>query len=202
VSAPVPPSERRLVVASRSRAGLAADLGAELVTVPELVLDPQWSAAPAIEQWRTDLAAGPPVDQLVVAVRTEPAPRGPLVEFELDQWVAAVEVPVALWFAGLAAAAARCADGGQVVAVVDRPAPKRSAGWAPSSAVADAVETTVRSLGLRHADRGVGVNLVTVPVGGSGPSDDHVRTVAAVSLLLGARAAGLSGTVLAVGEGS
>jgi hypothetical protein len=48
----------------------------------------------------------------------------------------------------------------------------------------------------------VGVNLVTVPVGGSGPSDDHVRTVAAVSLLLGARAAGLSGTVLAVGEGS
>jgi NAD(P)-dependent dehydrogenase (short-subunit alcohol dehydrogenase family) len=202
VSATAPPAERRLVVASRSLTALASDLGGDLVTVPELVLDPGWSAAPAIEQWRADLAAGPPVDQLVVAVRTDPAPRGPLVEFDLDGWVAAVEVPLALWFIGLAAAASRCADGGQVVAVVDRPEAKRAAGWSPSSTVADAVETTVRSLALRHADRGVGVNLVTVAVGGTDRDDGHARAAAAVGLLLGARDAGLTGTVLAVGEGS
>ncbi len=178
MSATAPPAERRLVVASRSLTALASDLGGDLVTVPELVLDPGWSAAPAIEQWRADLAAGPPVDQLVVAVRTDPAPRGPLVEFDLDGWVAAVEVPLALWFIGLAAAASRCADGGQVVAVVDRPEAKRA------------------------ADRGVGVNLVTVAVGGTDRDDGHARAAAAVGLLLGARDAGLTGTVLAVGEGS
>jgi NAD(P)-dependent dehydrogenase (short-subunit alcohol dehydrogenase family) len=196
-----------LVVASRSLTALAADLGGDLLTVPELTLDPRWSAAPAIEQWRTELAAGPPVDQLVVAVRTESAPRGPLVEFGLDEWAAAVEVPLALWFAGLAAAASRCADGGQVVAVVDRPEAKQAGGWAPCSTVADAVETTVRSLGLRHSDRGVRVNLVTVPVTVMGRSDGYGRaaaatTAAAVNLLFGAQGVSLSGTVLAVGEGS
>ena len=70
-----------------------------------------------------------------------------VVELDLDVWVDSVEAPIALWSAALGVAARQVADGGVVVAVVDRPSPLDCAGHGPEAAVADAVEAMVRSLG-------------------------------------------------------
>ena len=164
-------------------------------------------------------ASGP--QQVVVAAWAPVRPVRAVVELDLDVWVDSVEAPVALWSAALGVAARQVADGGGVVAVVDRPSPLDCAGHGPEVAVADAVEAMVRSLGRSEGPRGVRVNLVTTPVrtAPGGASDPDGRVVAppppldrypgtieddvagAVRMLLGPGAVGLTGTVLHADSG-
>ncbi len=200
---------------TKASAPLAAALGVELTPVPELTFDDRWSQGVQVERWRAGVAAGRPVDSVVVAVWSDPLEPVPLVELGPDRWLATMETPLALWFASLAAAADRCGPGGQVVAVVDRPDPRESARWCGPAAVADAVEVMARSLAQAHGPRRVRVNVITnparlgagiVPPGGvAGPVGDEAAggawddVVAAVAMLLSGRSAGVTANTIRIG---
>ncbi|MBX6390982.1 MAG: hypothetical protein IRZ08_18660 [Frankia sp.] len=161
-----------------------------------------WEAAALAEPWR-------PAQRVVLC--TWPARAdGPRRALELaeDAWTAA-ERRVASCFVALRVACARCADGGSVAVVAERPATLDSAGFAPVVMVADAVAAAARSLALGEGRRRVRVNTVTtqlwsVPArlhGSPPPLAAFPGTVAgevagAVRLLLSADAAGITGSVL------
>ncbi len=192
---------------TRASAPLATALGVELTLVPDLTLDAHWSQGVLLDRWRAEAAAGGPVDSVVVAVWPDGLEPTPLVELGLDPWLATTEAPIALWFASLAVAAARCAAGGQVVAVVDRPDPRGSAGWGGPAAVADAVEVMTRSLAQAHRPRRVRVNAVTTPTRLTGPADRTGNgatersedVVTAVAMLLAGRSAGVTANTVRIG---
>jgi NAD(P)-dependent dehydrogenase (short-subunit alcohol dehydrogenase family) len=126
-----------------------------------------------------------------------PAPTS-VVDLDLVGWTARVETGMALWFAALAVACARCRDGGQVVAVTDRPEPKDCAGWALESALSDAVEVMVRSLAQVEGGRGVRVNVVSTAARLCGDPDPWGRVVDAVAMLLTAGGPGVTAEVIRV----
>lgn len=181
---------------------LAEGLGADVVELPTSPDDA------ALEAWRADVVAGPPVGRVVVAAWiTEPTP-GRADALDLATWTARAERPLAAWVAAAGAAAARVADGGSVVLVVERPSPLDCYGWAPESAIADAVEALARSLGRSEGPRGVRVNAVGTPARLTGsdvvapppplasfPGTIEREVVGAVRLLLDDDAVGLTGAV-------
>ena len=189
---------------------LAAALGAEVVEVPVVNGGgADWAWAGALESWRDDASGGPAADQVVVAPWPAHLGGGALAEVGVDDWVERAEVQFALWFAAMGVAAARCADGGAVVAVIERPPPLDCAGWAPETGVADAVEAMTRSLARGEGPRGVRVNAVTTPLRTTrlpvvdpppslatfpGTVEDEVA--GAVRMLLGGDASGVTGTVV------
>jgi enoyl-[acyl-carrier-protein] reductase (NADH) len=181
---------------------LAEGLGAELVELPLAADDA------ALEAWRAGAAAGAPVEHVVVAPWVADQVAGRVDDLDAASWEARAEQPLAAWVAALGAAVARCADGGAIVAVVERPSPLDCIGWAPESGVADAVEALTRSLGRSEGPRGVRVNAVTTPTRLAGPDvvapapplarfpgTVEADVVGAVRLLLSPDAAGLTGTV-------
>jgi NAD(P)-dependent dehydrogenase (short-subunit alcohol dehydrogenase family) len=197
-------------------AELAAALGAELTLVPDPLADAvtppgvDWGWAAPLDRWRDDVSSGAAVGRAVVAPWAldlgEPEE---LAETGLDGWMVRAEVQFARWFAAMGAAARRCADGGAVVAVVERPAPLDCAGWAPATCVAEAVAAMTRSLARAEGGRGVRVNAVTTPVRSTRPPvvdpapalpafpGSIGREVAgAVELLLRGEASGVTGTVV------
>ncbi|HEX7136115.1 MAG TPA: SDR family oxidoreductase [Iamia sp.] len=188
--------------------GLAADV---LPLPPEPSLPgPTWPWAEELEAWRTAAMAGPAVDAVVVAAWvTAPSGPVPLADVGLDEWVARGEAPLARWFAALGVAARRAADGGSVVAVVERPAPLDCADRAAETGVADAVLAMARSLARSEGGRGVRVNVVTTgarlvpatvvdpaPPLATFPGTVGTEVVGAVRMLLGPDAAGVTGTVV------
>ena len=189
------------VVGTRPARPLAEGLGAGLHELPRVVLDPEWSGAQEIEEWQEGERAAPTVDRAVVAVWPEVREPCSVVDLDLAGWTVRLETAFALWFAALAATGARCAPGGRVVAVVDRPEAKDSAGWALESATADAVEVMVRSLAQVHQDRGVGLHVVTTSARlSAGPPAALAEVVGAVGLLLSADA-GVATVVIRAGSG-
>lgn len=196
-------------------AALAEELGADHIETPGgVVEDLAWSGASAFESWRQDVVAGPPTPGIVVVASGQPDSQvpTPLTETGTASWLARAEGPLLYWTATLGAAAGRCADGGSVVALVDRPATLDSAGWAPESAVADAVEALVRSLARSEGARGVRINVVTTctrflptsPISSAvlaptGATSAGVASV--VRMLLSSASEGLTGTVLPVDSG-
>lgn len=200
--------------ASAEVTALVDQLSACHVDVPAPdVLDAVWSTSAVVEAWRAEVSAGPPAPSVVVAVGTAGAARRPLADMDLATWLARAEHPFLLWTAALGAAVARCADGGSIVAVVDRPATLDSAGWSPESGVADAVEALARSLARSEGPRGVRVNVVTTARRFAGSDDlghsvlvlPHGRDVdeiaGLVRMLLAAESQGLTGAVLAADRG-
>lgn len=187
---------------------LAGGLGAELVELPLGADDA------ALEAWRDEVGGGPPAERIVVAAWLERPAAGIVDDLDATSWDARVEAPLAAWVIGLGAAVRRCPDGGTIVAVVERPAPLDCHGWAPESAVSDAVEALTRSLGRSEGPRGVRVNAVSTPSRlstgevvqpppplASFPGTIERDVVGAVRLLLAEDASGLTGTVLHADQG-
>ncbi len=177
---------------------LADGLGATWEELPAVAFDPQWSQAPLVERWREDQRSGPAVDGVVVAVWPEAPSLGSVAHLDLDGWTSRLETGFALWFAALTVACARCREGGQVVAVTDRPEPKESAGWALESALSDAVEVMVRSLALVGQDRRVRVNAVSTSARLSDDPAPWDGVVDAVAMLLTAGRPGVNAEVIRV----
>ncbi len=191
-----------LVVGTPAARSLADGLGAELEELPAVVLDPGWSQSPAIEVWREAQRNAIPVRSAVVAVWPEAMVPSPVVHLDLDGWSARFETSFALWFCSLAAACERCTDGGQVVAVTERPEGKECAGWSLESAVADAVEVMVRSLALVHRPRRVRVQVVSTSArlgSGAGGPPDLTDVVGAVTMLLAAEVPSVNTAVIRLG---
>lgn len=194
---------------SAPSSGLLADgLGAPAHHAPDLPLEGGWGDL--LATWRASIDAGPPTDRVVVCAWTDPGPPVPMAELPPAAWRARVEWPTALWFTTLVAAAHRCADGGALVVVVERPATLDAPGHAPTVAVGDGVVNLVRSLAAVEGARGVRVNAVTTelhtapdPLLGAAPplatfpGRVEVEVAGAVRLLLSPDAAGITGTALA-----
>jgi NAD(P)-dependent dehydrogenase (short-subunit alcohol dehydrogenase family) len=198
---PGAPDSPQLIGTDPARS-LVDGLGAEFHGVPCIVLDASWSDGTRLEEWRDGACAGRTVKSLVVALWPSRPIRRTLVELDLGEWVGTVETRLAWWFAALAAASERCAEGGQVVAVVDRPDPKDSAGWGVESAVADAVDVMARSLAQLHRPRGVRVNVVATPVRlTGGPVPNLIGVIGAVRMLLSDDAGGVTATTVVAGGG-
>jgi hypothetical protein len=189
---------------------LAAALDASAVDL----VDPEgWSggaadAAGALTGWRERVASGDAVQGVVVAMWSPLRSAGPLLDVDDDTW-ATSEAAVTAWTAGLGAAVRRCADGGRVVAVVERPSPLDAAGRVVESGVADAVEALVRSLARSEGHRPVRVNGVSTPLRlvpervvapapplATFPGAVRPELAEAVRMLLGPGVAGVTGTVL------
>jgi NAD(P)-dependent dehydrogenase (short-subunit alcohol dehydrogenase family) len=194
-------SEPPLCLGTQPARAIASLVGAHWREVPDLRLDAGWSGGSELEAWRNDVGSGPPAPAVIVAVWLGSPHRATLVDTGLETWLATVETPYAQWFTALAAGAQRCADGGQVIALADRPAPKDSGGWSAPSAVVDAVEVLVHSLAEVHRSRGVRINLVTTPARLAGgverAADDLASTV---SMLLAADTA-ITSAVIPLGSG-
>ncbi len=143
---------------------IAAAIDGELLVQPNLDDGSvNWQWADALEVWRNLANDGPKADQIVVALFPKVSDPASLDTIDLVGWVERCEVAFARWIAALGVAQRRCADGGSIMAIVDRVAPLDSAGRSAETSVSDAVEALVRSLARSEGGRGVRVNLVTTP---------------------------------------
>jgi NAD(P)-dependent dehydrogenase (short-subunit alcohol dehydrogenase family) len=198
---------------------LAETWDAELATVPDLP-DPRVDGAEAVweveelEAWRDEVGAGTPAARIAVAVWPPTHSMTAMAEMEPAEFAARSEAPYIQWFAALGAAVRRCAPGGAIVAIIERPSPLDCAGWAPESGTADAVEAFVRSLARSQGPRGVRVNGVTTPhrfVNGAVPAPAppldnfpgtlELEVAAAADMLLGGGVAGVTGTIVHADSG-
>jgi hypothetical protein len=196
---------------------LASALRADLLVVPDVPpgAGADWGWTGPLEAWRAEAAVGPAVPAVVVAPWTDAvAEARPLADLDLVAWVARNEVPHARWFAAMGVAAARCADRGAIVAVVEQPAPLDSAGRAAETGVADAVEALARSLARSEGPRGVRVNTVTTPTRltrppvvqpppplATFPGAVVIEVAGAVRALLGPDAIGITATTVHADSG-
>lgn len=205
--------------------GLARQLRAETATVPECPVLAEtsgavgagdgyaaaWDATQALQDWRSTVCAGDRHRRVVVAVWSSAHTNSPLTDMSASEFARRTEWPYAAWFAALGAAVSRCADGGAIVALVERPSPLDCAGWAPESGIADAVEALVRSLARSEGPRGIRVNGVTTPARlapervvaplpplPSYPGRVDVEVARAVEMMLGDGVCGVTGTVVHV----
>lgn len=201
---------------------LRSGLDAELVEVPTLAADhestkemPTWPWSATLDAWRTSAAAGRAHRQIVVApwadLLSKPVP---LVDLADEDWFARLELPFARWYAAMGVAARRCADGGTIVAVIERPPPLDCAERAAETGLADAIESMVRSVARAEGARDVRVNAVTTPVRlapervvapapslSRYPGTMETDVVGAVRMLLHDGAVGVTGSIVDADDG-
>src|SRR6056297_1649274 len=147
---------------------------------------------------------------VIVAVWSEGEAPDPLLELDESAWTRRLEGPFLLWNLALGAAAARCDDGGSIVALVQSPSALDAAGFTPEAAIGDGVVALIRSVAASEGPRGVRANAVTTPLrlveratlapapplpGYPGRID--VEVAGAIRMLLSEDACGLTGRVLA-----
>jgi enoyl-[acyl-carrier-protein] reductase (NADH) len=187
------------VPAARS---LANALAGEFLAIP--------SASEALERWRGRELGEATRYSVAVAPWSGHSEAGAVLDTPAEAWLARAEEPIARWVFALGVAAAHCADGGAIVAVVERPAPLDCAGFAPEAAVADAACALVRSLARSEGPRGVRVNAVVtsarlapakpvapLPALASFPGTLAREVAGAVRMLLTSDANGVTGQVIA-----
>jgi NAD(P)-dependent dehydrogenase (short-subunit alcohol dehydrogenase family) len=211
----MPVTPRTLFVGDDTGAAgeLAEALGASVVAPPVIpeAVGWEWDWSPVVARWADELRSGPRVDSAVLctwgAALEQPAK--PLVELAPKAWRQQVELPLALWFTAVVAAAERCRDGGSVVVVVELPAALDGAGRADVTGVAEGLIALARSAALVHGERGVRVNVVATeiattpstlagmaPALRSFPGRVAHEVAGAVRLLSSPDAGGVTGTVL------
>ena len=198
-------SERALFIAPETAVSgvLAHALDADELALP--------FATEALESWREREATREKRIRIAVGfVAERDFAANALLGVDPEAWLAHAEDPIARWVFALGVAAARCADGGAIVAVIDRPAPLDCAGFAPESAAADAACALVRSLARSEGARGVRVNAVVTsarlaptspiappPALASFPGTLECEVAGAVRMLLADDARGITGQVIA-----
>ncbi|SFR90299.1 hypothetical protein [Sphingomonas jatrophae] len=133
--------------------GIADALEARMVT-----LEPGGAAG-----WRAALDPEPPAATVIVALFHPLHPPEPAVVLDPATWAARSDGPLLDWMVALGGAAALCADGGAILAVVDEVPALDAAGMAPEAGVAEGVAALVRSLALSEGKRGVRANTVSTP---------------------------------------
>jgi hypothetical protein len=208
------PASGRLVVGlpTPHTQELAIALASELLRAPSLPPSGDgfgWGFVDELATWAAALRDGPPVPSVVVCTWMPSTPARALVDVDAGGWMDGVEWPMALWFSAIQAAADRCADGGSIVVVVERPAPIDSHGRATTTALAESLSALVRSVALIHGPRGVRANVVATevdtapevllglsPALATFPGAPAREVAGAVRMLLGADAAGVTGTVV------
>jgi NAD(P)-dependent dehydrogenase (short-subunit alcohol dehydrogenase family) len=198
-------------------AALADALGAtDVATCPPPPPDSGWGwdVGGTIEAWTDELRELPARDRVVVCTWPDTAPAAALVALDPTAWRRQVEWPTALWYSTLVAVSARCADGGSMVVVADRPASLDVVGRGADVTVAEGVANVVRSLAAREGGRGVRVNTVfsalntstsdldgSPPPLASFPGTVDREVAGAVRMLLSTDAAGITGAVVSATGG-
>ena len=190
---------------------LANALGAEIVAPPELPAADgwKWTFADEIDRFAEMLDARPSAGQVVVCTWAPRYESRSLVETHEGDWMSEVERAMALWYAAIPAVAERCADGGAIVTVIERPPAIDSAGHAGTTAVAEGLLALTRSVALVHGRRGVRANAVgsaiaTAPEALLGhapalatyPGTAGREIAGAVRMLLSSDACGVTGTIV------
>lgn len=137
----------------------------DLVSFPQLkVEDGQWgwSWQDELAQWEQTASAGDTHSRVVVCCwDPDVGSARSFVDVGAGEWIAEVEQRMTLWFLAVRAAARRCADGGSLVVVVERPSALDSIGWAPLVAAAEGVISVTRSVAAAQGKRGLRANAVT-----------------------------------------
>ncbi len=196
---------------------MSATLGALHVAVPSCPIGSEehdgdavsWPSAEHLGRWRGENSTGQLAAAVVVAVWPVVQAPMPLIGTSASEFVRRSEWPFMAWVAALGVAVSRCADGGSIVAVVERPSPLDCAGWAPESGTADAVEALIRSIARSEGHRDVHANAVTTPSRlapahpiaplpplATFPGRIDVEVTRAVQMLLGPGREGLTGTIM------
>lgn len=152
-----------LVLGTATARRCAQLLGADLIELPELEFNEEWSEGTELEAWRAVHLDGQSYDTVVVVLEPGQRTGESIVATPLGVWVDACERPLAEWFVALSVASQRCSDGGRVVAFVTRPASKDAATWSLQACVADGVDVMARSFALLHEDRNVAVHVIARP---------------------------------------
>lgn len=193
-------------------AELGTALGASVVSPPPPPaegLSWDWGWSPDIVRWGATLEEGAPVASAVVCTWDDLPAATPLVEQGSSAWMRQVELPLAVWFTAIVAAAARCHDGGSLVVVVELPGALDGHGRADVVAVGEGLVALARSAALVHGERSVRVNVVatelaTAPDTLAGmapalptfPGRAAHEVAGAVRMLASPDAAGVTGTVV------
>ncbi|HEX4082116.1 MAG TPA: SDR family oxidoreductase, partial [Acidimicrobiales bacterium] len=131
------------------------------------------------------------------------------VDVDGTAWMSQLEQRLTTWAVATKVGIARCADGGAVVVVVERPAAFDGVGRSMLVGIADGVLGLVRAVAVSEGPRAVRVNAVTTelwtapaellgptPALASFPGRVDVEVAGAVRLLLSEDAAGVTGSVV------
>jgi NAD(P)-dependent dehydrogenase (short-subunit alcohol dehydrogenase family) len=189
---------------------LVAELGANFCEIAPIArADDDWSFAPVIDESARRVAEQHIVDGAVICTWAMKYDAQPVVSMPLAHWLADVEANLALWYAIVTTAGARCRDGGALAVVVERPAPIDSTNYGAASAIAEGLIALSRSAALAHGGRGVRVNAVATtvfsapsellgskPALAAYPGSVGVEVAGAVRAALGRDACGITATLV------
>jgi hypothetical protein len=133
-------------------------LSADLVAPPSLEAGGgwAWTFADEIERFAAVVLDGPPAERVVVCTWSRSYEAMPLLDVAATGWMTGVERALALWYSVVTHAIERCADGGAMAVVIERPAGIDSAGHAITTAVGEGLVALTRSCALVHGARGFG----------------------------------------------
>jgi NAD(P)-dependent dehydrogenase (short-subunit alcohol dehydrogenase family) len=192
---------------------LRAALGADrLLAVPEV----EDAGGTRREGWPTTLGRWEQQSEdlgdfssVVIACWDEIDAPSPFVDVDGTAWSSQLEQRLTTWAVATKVGIARCADGGAVVVVVERPAALDAVGRSMLVGVAEGVLGLMRSVAVSEGPRAVRVNAVTTelwtapeellgptPALASFPGRVDVEVAGAIRLLLSEDAAGVTGSVV------
>jgi NAD(P)-dependent dehydrogenase (short-subunit alcohol dehydrogenase family) len=192
---------------------LRAALGADrLLAVPELGdAGGTWrdGGLPTLERWEQRSEDLGDFSSVVVACWDEIDTPSPFVDVDGTAWSSQLEQRLTTWAVATKVGIARCADGGAVVVVVERPAAFDAVGRSMLVGVAEGVLGLMRAVAASEGPRAVRVNAVTTelwtapeellgptPALASFPGRVDVEVAGAIRLLLSEDAAGVTGSVI------
>lgn len=182
--------------------------------VAETLDSGSWAFTDTIEGWAAELAAGDPLDRIVLATWLEHPPADSFADLSEAAWLTSVEYELALWARTIVAVAGRAAPGASIAVIVDRPSPLDAVGHVPALAVAEGLRILARSAALVHGERMVRINTIAASLDTSArhlvgmapalptfPGRIAIEIAGAVRALWRNDTIGVTGTVLTVDGG-